>query len=101
MNTANLQLEGLLVAISTVMRTAMQRGFVNAHQIASILDAAEKEVTSDEKRRDEVTPAQLEAICFPIRYLRLAATRPDMPLHFSDMAAEVGRSKPQRAEGDS
>lgn len=97
MNTANLQIEGLLVAMSTVLREGMKRGFIHQGQVTALLDAAEAHVTLDGDRRESVTPAQLDAICFPIRYLRVVATRPDHELRFSDIAAEVGRIKPSHS----
>ncbi len=94
MNTANLQLEGLLVAMSTVLRVATQGGLVQSGQVSSLLDAAEKQILADSGRTESLTPAQVDAICFPIRYLRAAAAQPDQSLRFTDIAAEVHRTKP-------
>ncbi|MGP2493894.1 hypothetical protein ACTDI4_19980 [Mesorhizobium sp. PUT5] len=72
MNVANLQLEGLLMAVAAVNRLLVHKGVVSAQEI----DAALKEAEASECRSDDIPPANREAIVFPIRLLRLANQQP-------------------------
>lgn len=94
MNTANLQLEGLLIAIASMNDLLVARGAVDRVEVAHAMDVAEQTVLGD-YRTEELSPAQRDAIAFPIRLLRLAnnnaAATEVMP--FSDLAKMVGQTK--------
>ena len=99
MNTANLQLEGLYAALSALMNALRQSGAVNEADIDAALADVEDSVTADRSRAD-LSPANLDAIAFPIRYLRLAnrlGAEGSYP-SFAELTARVGREKPQQAE---
>lgn len=70
MNTANLQLEGLLVALASLNNLMVAKGLVSAEEVAGSLDRAEQTVLGD-YRVEDLDPAQRDAIAFPIRLLRL------------------------------
>jgi hypothetical protein len=96
MNTANLQIEGLLVAVSALMEALRARGALTGAEIDGALAEAEAAILDDRERPAELSHAHVEAICFPVRYLRLAnrgAGEGAVP-SFTDMAARVGREKP-------
>ncbi|MEF2551961.1 hypothetical protein VQ042_11420 [Aurantimonas sp. A2-1-M11] len=99
MNTANLQLEGLYVAVSALMTALRQKQVLAEGEIDDALGHAETALLSDPRRPTELSPAHADAIAFPLRYLRLANRRSangEFPT-FSELAAQVGREKPQQA----
>lgn len=89
MNTANLQLEGLLQAIGQLIRLMQDKGLVSQEDVTRALRQADAIATSDQgKLRD----ANAQAILFPIRYLIAASEGADTrPFH--EIAAEIGRAK--------
>ncbi|MGE0372624.1 MAG: hypothetical protein AB7Q01_12115 [Gammaproteobacteria bacterium] len=100
MNTANLQLEGLLVAVTSLLDVMRRKDLLTQQEIDEALDAAEAVVTGDGKR-PELSAAHVEAIRFPIRFLRLATrSSADMPLSFTQVAAMVGETKSDRGTGE-
>lgn len=99
MNTANLQLEGLYAAVSALMTALRRSGALNEADLDSALADVEDSMTADRSRAD-LSPAHLDAIVFPIRYLRLAnklGAEGSYP-GFAELTARVGREKPQQAE---
>ena len=94
MNTANLQLEGLLIAIASLNDLLVVKGIVIRGEITHALDVAEQTVLGD-YRTEGLDPAQRDAIAFPIRLLRLAntgATETEI-MPFSELAKMVGQTK--------
>lgn len=96
MNTANLQLEGLLIALSSLLDVMKQKGLFTQEEIDEALSAAEAVVTGDGRRPAEISPANVDAILFPIRFLRLACERGADLRTFTDIASAVGKTKPDR-----
>lgn len=90
MNTANLQLEGLLLGMASLFRLLREKGLLSSAEIAGCLDAA-MEMADQDTTRNYITPANQNAIRFPIDFLRRAALA-DENQQFSALAAEVGRS---------
>jgi hypothetical protein len=72
MNTANLQLEGLLLAVATVNNALVKKGLLTTEELDALLGGAEDTALRD--RLGEVSLANAQAICFPIRLLRLATS---------------------------
>ena len=102
MNTANLQLEGLYAAVSALMRALQQKGVITEGEIESTLAETEELLAADPGRPAELHPAHRDAILFPLRYLRLAnrlAAAGELP-SFTEVAARVGREKPERQDED-
>jgi hypothetical protein len=94
MNTANLQLEGLLIAFASINNLLVSKGLVSTEEMSSTLDRAEQTILGD-YRVDELDPAQRDAMAFPIRLLRLAndgASERDIQ-PFSELAKLVGQTK--------
>lgn len=95
MNTANLQLEGLLLAVAAVMDAIRTKGLLDTHELDAALAAAEKAAAADPRRPSGVSAANVDAVLFPIRFLRLAAGDPEGARRsFSSVASLVGTTKP-------
>jgi hypothetical protein len=93
-NVANLQLEGLLMAIATINNVLVRKGVVSSEEIDIALRKAEAGETAAE-RSGELSPANRDAVNFPIRLLQLAnqcQPETDMP-SFSALARMVGQMK--------
>ena len=95
MNTANLQLEGLLMALASMNNLLVAKGLVSTDEVISALNIAEQTILGD-YRVDVLDPAQRDAIAFPIRLLRLAANGSSGReiQTFSALAKSVGQTKP-------
>lgn len=93
MNTANLQLEGLYLAVAAVNRALVRSGILTAAEVDAALDAAETAAGAD--RPDGISTANRDAVVFPIRLLRLAnQSDEDEPIpRFSELARAVGETK--------
>ena len=90
MNTANLQLEGLLLAVAALCGELKRKGVLDGAEIASALDRAEQGASA---RVSELSDANVEAIHFPMRFLRQALRDVDERLDYRTIAAEIGRQR--------
>jgi len=93
-NVANLQLEGLLMAIATINHILVRKGVLSAEEIDIALRKAEASETAEE-RSPELSSSHRDAINFPIRLLQLAnqcQPEADIP-SFSALARMVGQMK--------
>ncbi|MRG55008.1 hypothetical protein GF108_05340 [Phyllobacterium sp. SYP-B3895] len=94
MNTANLQLEGLCLAIAAVNRALVAKGLLTAVEIDTALRRAEAVAVGDDRAVEHLSPANRDAVCFPIRLLQLANNSgADTPWSFSHLARMVGETK--------
>ena len=94
MNSANLQLEGVLIAMASINNLLVAKGLVTTEEVAGSLDRAEQTILGD-YRADELAPAQRDALAFPIRLLRVAnngSSESDIQ-SFSELARLVGQTK--------
>ncbi len=94
MNVANLQLEGLLMAIASINHILVRKGVLSAEEIDIALRKAEASETGEE-RSDGMSPSSRDAVNFPIRLLELAnqcQPEADIP-SFSKLARMVGQMK--------
>ena len=96
MNTANLQLEGVYLALAAVIGLLREKGLASEREIDLALAAAEVKATFDPTRPQQLSPAHVDAICFPIRLLRIAnhAQAAGQNPSFSELAVRVGETKP-------
>ena len=92
MNTANLQLEGLYLAITALNEMLVQKGLVSREEIVASLERAEQIALGDYRVEEDLSPANRDAVAFPIRLL-LAANGAERDLSFSELARRVGESK--------
>ena len=95
MNTANLQLEGLLMAIAAVNQALVAKGVLATEEIDRALAICQQTALGDERLTEDLSPANRDAVLFPIRVLRLAnnmaGTRGVPP--FAELAKAVGETK--------
>lgn len=95
MNVASLQLEGLMMAVASINTMLVRKGILSAEEVEIALRGVEAGITGEGRVRGEISPANRDAICFPIRLLRLANQCPDTDTPpFSELTRNVGRSKP-------
>lgn len=95
MNTANLQLEGLLIAIASINRALVAKGVLSVEEIDRSLAIAAQTALGDNRVVEDLSPANRDAVVFPIRLLRLANTMagPDGVPTFAELARKVGETK--------
>ncbi len=96
MNVANLQLEGLLMAVASLNHVLVRKGIVSAEELDIALRKAEAGET-DQERAEGMSSSNRDAINFPIRLLQLAnqcQPEADLP-SFSTLTRMVGREKEQ------
>jgi len=95
MNTANLQLEGLYIVISALIVAMRDKGVFEDGEIARLLTDAESVLAFDPNRPGELRDANVDAICFPVRFLKqaLQASRKGESLSFTELACRVGQTK--------
>ncbi|KRE22100.1 hypothetical protein ASE66_27020 [Bosea sp. Root483D1] len=92
MNVANLQLEGVLLAFTAVLRSLVASGALSDGQLKAALADAERTGLADRQRCDQLSPSQRDSLAFAARFLSIA-TRPESGMRpFSDVAREVGRT---------
>jgi hypothetical protein len=92
MNTANLQLEGLLMAIAAINRILVDKGLLSRAEIERALAICEANAVGEDRAMEELSPANRDAIVFPIRLLR-AANAQGAQVTFSALAKGVGQNK--------
>ncbi|MBY5343544.1 hypothetical protein E0H35_01795 [Rhizobium leguminosarum bv. viciae] len=91
MNTTNLQLKGLIMAMASICDAIVQKELLTSGELNAALSKAKKAVEEDGDH--ELSDANRAAILFPIRVLQLAeeAGRRGERLTFSDYAKLVGK----------
>lgn len=94
MNAANLQLEGLCLAIAAINHELVAKGLLTRDDVDDALRKAEQTAKSDDRFTDHLKPSNRDAICFPIRILQIAnMTGAEQPWTFSHLAKLVGETK--------
>jgi hypothetical protein len=95
MNSANLQLEGLYVAIAAINEALISKGLLTRDELTTALRSAEQSVIGDDRVVEDLRPAERDAIAFPCRLLveALAMANAGEPLSFAALARRVGASK--------
>lgn len=95
MNTANLQLAGVYAAMTALLTALRAKGLLTAGEIDRALAEAEAVLAADPKRPTEVSHANVEAMLFPLRYLREAnaAGADGRTVAFTQLATKVGQTK--------
>lgn len=93
MNTANLQIEGLLVALARLIEALRRQGLLTQQEIEAALREAEEAATRDCATRN-ISPAQAEAVRFPIRFLLAGSNMGSGEVAtFSNLAALIGAAR--------
>ncbi|CAI2933739.1 hypothetical protein WHT83_20985 [Aminobacter sp. P9b] len=94
MNVANLQLEGLIMAIAAINHVLVRKGVLTVEEIDIALRKAEASETAED-RSEGMSSSNRDAINFPIRVLELAnqcQPEADIP-SFSKLARMIGQMK--------
>ena len=95
MNVANLQLEGLMMALAHLNQMLVRKGVASIDEIDDALNRAEVNLTSEERTFEDLSPSNRDAMCFPIRLLRMAnfsQSETSLP-EFTELARMVGQTK--------
>lgn len=96
MNTANLQLEGVYAVLAALVGALRDKGVLQAGEIDRLLADVEQNLALDPHRLNELRGANVDAICFPARFLRLAMrdSSAGEQFSFAQLAGRVGQTKP-------
>lgn len=95
MNVANLQIEGLLIAVASMNRLLVKRGVISVEEVDTVLRKAEANAVGDDRVSEDMSPSNRDAVCFPIRILQMAnnAQSDGLLPTFSELARMVGQTK--------
>jgi hypothetical protein len=95
MNVANLQLEGLYLAIAAMHETLIRKGVVTREEVDEAMHEAEQTAINDDRSVESLRPAERDALAFPARLLRAAnaTVSVDGAQSFSQLARRVGTEK--------
>ena len=98
MNTANLQLEGVYAVLAALLEAIRDKGVLSEQEMDKLLAGVEAALASDARRPVELRDANVDAICFPARFLRraLTASSEGRAFSFAQLASEVGHMKVER-----
>lgn len=94
MNTANLQLEGLYMAVAAINNALIAKGLLSREEIDLALRIAEEAATGD-YHNEQLSSSNRDAVAFPARLLQAAnsmASATQLP-PFSELAKAVGMTK--------
>ncbi|MBJ3784005.1 hypothetical protein [Devosia sediminis] len=94
MNVANLQLEGLYLAVAAINDLLVKKGVLGREEIDLALRRAEQTALGD-YRVQELSPAERDAVAFASRLLAVAnnSAGDEFLPPFSELAKQVGQSK--------
>lgn len=70
MNTANLQHRGLLLVLAELIELLKRKNVVTDEELRLVLHRAEEMSRADQARSGSLSDANLEAVSFPMRFLR-------------------------------
>lgn len=93
MHAANLQLEGLYLAVAAINNALADKGILTKVEIDSALKRAEQAALGENRSIEDLSPAQRDAMAFPARFLIAANAAPTENLSFYALAKQVGESK--------
>jgi hypothetical protein len=95
MNTANLQLEGLYLAIAAINNALVKKGLLSRDEIDLALRRAEQTAIGDDRMVEDMSASNRDAVAFPARLLALAnrMASTDEISTFSELARMVGSTK--------
>lgn len=93
MNVANLQLEGLCLAIAAINHALVEKGVLTQTELDTALRKAEATARGDNRFIEGLSFQSRDAICFPIRLLQVAnrsdAARPSSFSEFTKLVSET------------
>jgi hypothetical protein len=97
MNVANLQLQGLIMAVAAINNALVHRGVLSVDDVDLALQKAEQALTGEERFYEDLPQANRDAVCFPIRLLQAANhSQGETDVEsFGELARLVGQTKEQ------
>ncbi len=97
MNTANLQLEGVYAVLAALLQALLDKKVLSEDELGRMLTEVERGITADAGRPVEVRASNVEAMRFPIRFLRsaLQASSAGQRPSFAEVTARI---RGQRAD---
>lgn len=95
MNVANLQIEGLCMAINAINHALVEKGMLTQLEPNRTLKNAEAIARSDERFVEDLNPSSRDAVCPPIRILEAAnkETTPRSSKFFPSLPEWLEKSK--------
>ncbi len=101
-NSANLQLEGLYLAIASISETLVNKGVLSRGELDLALRKAERLALTDYRSAENLRAAERDAVAFPARLLLTASSAgaSGESASFSDLARRVGTRKPPTQVGE-
>ncbi len=99
MNTANLQLQGVLTVLAALLKLIEEKRVLSRAEIETALDRAEAEALAGAEQHEKLSDAHIEAVRFPARFVRMALSGEIGASSFSDIATRVGQSKDGAPKG--
>ena len=99
MNTANLQLEGLYLALASLNNALVEKGLLDRSEIDMAFRRAEQVALGD-NRAQQLSGAERDAVAFAPRLLALANQHAagGFTPSFSELAKLVGETKPRHSD---
>jgi hypothetical protein len=96
MNTANLQLEGVYAVLAALLHALRDKAVMSDAEIDHLLTEVERDIASDAARPAEVRSSNIDAMCFPVRFLRtsLRASAEGRRPSFAQVAAQIKQLRP-------
>ena len=98
MNVANLQLQGLLMAVASINEVLVRKGLLSADEIDLALRKAEADLTAEERMTEALSHSNRDAACFPLRLLMAANRAASDKGTFSDLSRKVSANKERHAD---
>ena len=92
MNTANLQLQGVLTVVASLLKALEEKGALSRAEIEKALDRAESEAAAG-AQHERLSDANIEAVRFPARFLRASLAAKTGNRSFAAVAMDVGQRK--------
>lgn len=94
MNVANLQLEGLYLAVAAINNLLVSKGVLDREELDIALRRAEQTALGD-YRTEDLSPAERDALAFAPRILAAAnnSASEGFTASFSELAKHVGQTK--------
>lgn len=96
MNTANLQMEGILLVLAALCDELRSKDLLSNEDLTELLARAEQGASGRERR---LSGANIEAVRFPIRFLRCALEQDHEGVDYDRIAAAVGRARDTPSAG--
>ncbi|MDI9846543.1 hypothetical protein QM467_00565 [Rhodoblastus sp. 17X3] len=91
MNTANLQLEGVYAVLAALFQALVDKKVLDEEEVGLMLAEVERGIATGAGRPTEIRSSNVEAMCFPVRFLRsaLKASSQGQRPSFAEVTARI------------